>query len=427
MATSQTPGQTAPASPSGEVGLEQLIGPIPGSGEPATAPQTPQTGPGSQRPQAVATKEAEAAAVAEEPEVGESQQEVEGTEGEAPTEEVEAAEFEESDLFPQEGETDYSDAVYARFADHLKRTKGFEFDLKNPKDRFALKEIIDRGNALRQQREAQAATEEEEAERETEEAKPQQAQPQQQSQVSAEQVQQLLQIADQTAQAMLRPEVADAFTEETMKAWKIEDPKQRAVAWTKAMTKFGLLLVNDALQNLFVPKLPEVLNADPVMARVYASAIREEALDRVQAMTEKQTGKPLYSDLEELINSGAIEKAKRENPDIQSAQYQDARTGKPLGPIENQMRRIVLLAKLARGERVNPELMKQAVQKGKQQVKKAQAVAAASKLAPGESKGAFQTQTPEDRMKDGLFGGGSSEWEKEFDKAREETRQRMSR
>jgi len=279
---------------------------------------------------------------------GTEEAEQEANDDEGPAAEEEAAEEEaaeeETELSIDENDRDYSDAAYKKAADHYARTKKIELDPQDPAHRALLKEIMDRGEALNRQRQ--------EAERQPDKAATGEggARPGEYSRPapSAEEIRVFTENAAKVAKARLIPEIAMHVTTSYVKALNPghdfdEEPISQEVAnnFTAALSEFFWMQLEDALPVL-LGQSRQSLSADPVFGQVEAQTIGAQAFERMDHMKGKD-GRPLYPDLEEMVESGALKKALDANPQIAKMKAGDGRN-----PIANQLLRFRTAYALAR-------------------------------------------------------------------------------
>ncbi len=355
---------------------------------------------------------AEDFATTEEPgETADRQAGVEAGAEEAP--EAEAAEADESQLAPEEGEMDYADEVYTRYAKHYSNQWKIPLNPEDPATRLLLREVIQRGeNFRRLQAEAEATQAEAETVEESADEPAAAA-----ALETPEQVQAFLKAVDQFVEPRVRPEVAQSFLADFMQAlwpdqWKKMAGKvspEVSRQFTKGMMKFGYLFLNDALPEILESYVPGMMGrAYPGFERVSQDAVFEQAYDAVAGKTSAD-GRPVYPELDELVDNDAFDVVYDANPWLRDHRFAD-KNGRLLHPVEQEARRLEVAIALARGQRLAPELLKQAVEKGKQQVKRAQNQAALGKLAPGESRGEFgQVDSDSDALMKGMYQFGDRE------------------
>lgn len=355
----------------------------------------------------------QATAVADEP--VESQED----EGDAAVSDETESGDDESSLLPNEDESDFSDDVYSRYAAHFKKTHGIEIDINDPKDRTLLRENILRGQALARQKSEEKTGDADEAVP-VDETQPQTAQP---TQETPEQIQEFISNIGRYAEKRVRPEVAQVFANEFFKSvWpkevaegKLKITPETSVNLTKAFMKFGVLMMNDTLPDILQSYLPKLMGAQyPMLGDIHESRIEESAIDQLESMKDR-SGQPLYGDLDDLVESGAIARVMKENPQIREMKWKDPKSGKLLGPVEQAVYRQKFAIRLARADVRGGKgadvkgLVKSAVEAGKKQASNAQRRAANGRLSPGESQGHFSKgATERDAFLTDLVAGGES-------------------
>jgi len=318
----------------------------------------------------------------------------------------------ESSIFPQDGETDFADSVYARAAEHYSKQWNARFDPNDPKDRSVLRELIQRGQRIAELQNAQPA---EDAADESAETGDETAQP---SAETPEQVQQFLNRTLEYAGKMVRPEVASAFAKQFISA--LYGPKEAekispegAAKFTQTMTFGAMLVMNDLLPQV-IPKLigSYVEQNFPMLGDIHSSSLEQRAIKELS--TAQKAGQPLYPGLDKLISNGTIESVYTENPELRGGQFYDVKTGHQLSPLDNKKRELQVVYAIARGKQVNPALLKQVAETSQQKGIQANRNANAGKLAAGESKGAFP---PAGNYFDTLIKRASESPEARFSKA----------
>jgi len=210
----------------------------------------------------------------------------------------------------------------------------------------------------------------------------------------SEQIAETLKQADSYAQQSIVPEVAQAFANEFVESlWPGESKKltaEHATRLTKAMTKFGVLLMRQMFPEVATSVHDVMTRNYPLLTSIHSEAVQEQAVSNLLDRSDK-AGAKLYSDLETLADSGDIRRVMRENG-IAQMQFRDAK-GKPLDAVKNAERQIEHAIKLARAEKSNPALVDKALKTGQKLATEGALRSAGGRLAAGESKGAFTTPT----------------------------------
>lgn len=377
--------------------LDALLGGETGGGSSSEATQTEES-----------AEETEASEV-EEGSESEPTEEVgdEGAEEEPASESEEEATEEEADeeseLSVGDSDRDYSDAFYAKYAKQLAQTKKIQLDPNDPAHRALLKEIIDRGEALKRQR---AAVEAEESEEETSARTEEPTGP---TKPTPEQIQTFIDNAAKVAKQRLVPQVSMRVATRLTKAlWPdeaLEITQEQADSITSALSEAFWMQLEDALPAIH-GATRQFLSGDEVFGHVETVTIREQAFERLDAAVDKKTGNPVYPDLEKLATSGALKKAMKANPWIKDIQSGDGRNR-----VLNEAARIDAAYKIARGESVNPEVVSRAVATGKRQEADRNKKIAAGRTTPGKPTGGLGKKVPAgQRLVEDITGGGGSKF-----------------
>lgn len=338
----------------------------------------------------------------------------EGVEAEESTEE-EGSEAEDSEeepdeeeaLLPSEEETDFSDAAYERYAKHFSKQFGNEIDPTDPLQRKMLRELIQRGQALaRQKAEAEAEPEEEAGE------EPATKEPAATAQPPAT-VEQYLERLSQYTAPRINPKVAEHFGKRFTNAlWPDKNVSLTAKQSSDLLQTFmdmGLMLFTEEMIPATQARMHEfVEQAYPYIGRVQQTAITEQALENLESTTGKD-GQPLYPDLETLADSGVIRKVFQDNPWISKGNYVDAK-GKRLDPLQQTQRQLEIAVKIARGEHINPNIVRKAVETGKKSAQKSARTIASSRLSAGRTKGAISATKSSGSVIDQLKGVGGDDF-----------------
>lgn len=311
---------------------------------------------------------------AAEPATEESADEADAAEQDEPAEE-------ESELTIAESDRDYSQAAYAKAAKHYSKTHGVQLNPEDPTHRVLLKEIMDRGRALDEQR---AAREAEEAKTKPDEGK-EEAKTAQPAKLTPEQIKAGIESVQQIAKSRVVPEIAMHVTNRFVKAlWpgqEVEVSQEQANDFTSALHEFFLMALDDA-----APALSGMVNnnlaQDPTWGAVRTEAIRANAFEHLDSLKDS-SGNQLYPDMEQMAAAGTLKAVVQANPWIQNV---IAGNGKD--PVKNYAEQMKAAYKIARGERT-VEQVKSAVQTGKKQATETAKKVAASRVAPGTPRGGF--------------------------------------
>lgn len=345
----------------------------------------------------------------------------EGAEPEPEGEEPEGAETEEEteaeDELPEEElETDYSETAYARAAEHWKK-RGVELDPKNEGHRALLRDWLDRG---RDAREARARLEELDNEPEEEET-PAKEQPATAEAKTPEQyMKETWDNSKKYAEETYNPEmsrdalvpfvtaVANIFWpgkghgETIAKNITPEDIKALSLAIRPAISMELAMAMPSIFQG--VPQM--VTSAFPYLGEVHTSAMKERAVEElVGAMNEE--GKPLYPNLEQLIENDTI-RGIMNGPDLKDER------GKPVvfsrDPYKNLVATVKAAYRIANNQRVDVKSVERAARRGREVEQARQRRVSAGRMSPGRSAAGTASASEPNSLKTALLGGTGSKF-----------------
>lgn len=217
-----------------------------------------------------------------------------------------------------------------------------------------------------------------------------QPEPTQQPQVSMEQHFQNL---ARVVQERTDPQVAKQFHNEFLGIWQRPEAEQ-PMALAQVTSKYMLNLVNTFLPDMLQAQLSQQLSqAFPGFGDMYERSSMAMAWDRVRNSDPAFGNLPNYGTKD---FSSKLREAAGRIPGFDEMQFTDQQ-GKPLPPQQNAERKYAMLAKIASGQNVNPELIRQATATGARNARRADVRRSAGNLGSGQSKGGSQSQ-------------GSSKW-----------------
>jgi len=319
---------------------------------------------------------------AEPQEVAQEPQQVE-PEGETPTGVAE-------DWLPTDQDKVFPDEVYARYAERYQLSPEQAAD---PLLRQLLHDKINTDIFVRQQQQQQEEFEQQPAEAEPE---PTQAQP-----LSREQ---WFQNLDQVVQQTTDPEVAKSFHADFLRAFGVPEaeiqkvPPQQAMQFTSVASKYMLNLISTHLPTLLQGQLSQQLNQTfPGFGDMYERSAYAMAWDQVRNSNPQFASLPAYGSKE---FSKTLREAAGRIPGFDEMQFTDVQ-GRPLPPQQNAARKYTMLAQIASGQNVDPQLLQRAAAAGASNARRAAVRRAAGNLGSGQSKAAsggtgtsrFQTNT----------------------------------
>jgi len=290
---------------------------------------------------------------------------------EQPVEQQEETQQEEvADWLPTEQDKIFPDEVLSRYAQRYGLDENL---LANPQLKQLVIDKINTDIFLRQQQEQQQELPEVEPEPE----------PQVQAQPQLPTREQYFQNLTQMVQARTDPEVAKAFHNEFLGLWNLP-PEQQPMAFAQVASKYMLNLVNTFIPDILQQALgPQLNQAFPGFGEMYERSSYAMAWDRVRNSEPAYSNLPAYGSKE---FSKTLREAAGKYPGFDEMQFTDAQ-GKPLGMMENAMRKYAMLAQVAAGGAVDPSMVQQAVAAGARQARNAQVKRAAGNLGSGQSRG----------------------------------------
>lgn len=314
---------------------------------------------------------------------------VEETTEETETEEVEGAEESseeepgeeetgEEDFDVTDLETDFAESAYAKAAEHYSKQFGKELDPNDQGDRALLRELMERGQRIKELQSKE--TEEAEPEESTEEAPETEKAPT--FKTPEEYITAQIESARTYAKTNVNPLVlkeaiapmiyamAKVFWGEKAKSFidstKPEALMELAQAMDTVMTLKGQEIAGGILPN--VGKAVE--SAYPFFSKSQDLAEKEAAVDEI-------LGDPAYKGFDTLVDSGAINRA------LASADLKDAVFAKD--PFKNRVAKLKMAFKLARNERVDPKMLAEASKRGREAERTRQTKVSAGRTPPGSS------------------------------------------
>lgn len=397
--------------------LKSLLG-----GEAESATETEESEQPSDADAAEIMEGEDAAAVETEEEAGETSDEDEaGEESEdaAESEEAEGEEEEAGELELGESDHDYSQAAYERaakiFSKNLKLPPDKQFDPNDPKDRAALKEMMDRGEnfkTLQQQlEEAKKAGTKDEKKEATEEAATKEAS----RPPTEEEIKTFVDRAEEVAKAAIIPQVsmrfASGFVNVMAKVlWGDEAPKggvkltqaEADQVTTMLGTGFNMMLMQNS--GVITNGVKSAIFADRGVANAVNLSTREIGLQTIGEMKDAK-GAELYPDLGDLVDSGKLKSVLKANPAI--AQI---KAGDGSDPAANYAAQVEAAIKIARGEAGTANIAK-AVALGKKQADLRAKRLGASRVAAGTTKGIRSAPSHAEKTVNEIVSGKGSAFE----------------
>lgn len=314
---------------------------------------------------------------------GDDATELEGDEPDGEEEVEEEAAEEEFNL--SELETDYAESAYSKAAQHYQKTTGKQLDPNDKADRALLKELMDRGRKIS---ELQSKEPEEEPEEEATEEQP--AATTAQARTPEQMLQERVIGVKAYAKEAFNPAVAKEVVLPMMQAIaEFMYPGKGAEALSgrseqqlrdlsEALTAAMAMQIADAVPQIVAATPGAVAAHYPYFVKSQELAENQDVLDTLMNETDKQ-GNPMYPGLDKLVNSEAI------NKHLQSPELKNAVFNKD--PFKNKQAKLKVAYRLARNERVDPQMLANASKRGRAAEQERQKRVAAGRTSPGNSNG----------------------------------------
>lgn len=338
-----------------------------------------------------------------EPQTTDPGQETVGTEPQTeveaqPQEEVEQIEEIAEDWLPSEQDKVFSDDVYAKYAERYQLTPQQASD---PLIRQLLHDKINSDIFLRQQQEQQPL---EELEAEV----PQQQQVAEQKLPTFEEH---LATLNQWSERYTDPKIAQAFGDQFMKAFGVNEPAkpETARALAQTMSTFGMNLIQTALPQVLPAMLDSVM---PGFSGMYYQSARASSWDQVRNSSEQFASLPAYGSKEFVALCAQLDGEYPALTEMGQA-LERANGGQLHGPAADKF--YGTLAKLATRQQVDPQLLQQAAQAGARSARRGEVRRSAGNLGAGQSKGAIRNASSSGKFEtnDDLFGEGLELYKRE--------------
>jgi hypothetical protein len=309
----------------------------------------------------------------EQPET-EQQQEVVETQEQPLGQEQQPEQEEVENWLPTEQDKIFPDEVLQRYAQRYGLDEAWQ---ANPQLKQLVIDKINSDIYLQQlQQQEQSEPEPEQQAEPTREAAPQ---------VTREQYFQNLErvIAERTD-----PQVAVQFHKDFLAAWQRPESEQ-PMAFTQVMSKYALNLFQTFMPDMLQAQLSQQLSqAFPGFGDMYDRSSHAMAWDRVRNSDPAFSALPAYGTKE---FSSKLREAASRIPGFDEMQFTDGQ-GKPLPAQQNAERKYAMLAKIASGQNVNPQLLQQAAAAGARNARRADVRRSAGNLGSGQSKAGSQSQ-----------------------------------
>lgn len=314
----------------------------------------------------------------------EAEQPVETEVQEQPLEQEQQEQVEEvaEDWLPSDQDKVFPDDVYARYAQRYNLTPEQATD---PLLRQLLHDKINSDIFIQQQQQF-------------EQEQPEPEQPAEPTRIEPQLTrEQYFQNLDRVIAERTDPQVATQFHAEFLRAFGVPEneiaatsPKQ-AMAFTTTASKYMLNLMNTFAGDIMGAQLQQQISqAFPGFGDMYERSSMAMAWDRVRNSDPSFAQLPNYGTKE---FSSKLREAAQRIPGFDEMQFTDG-NGKALPAQQNAERKYAMLAKIASGQNVNPQLLQQAAAAGARNARRAEVKRSAGNLGSGQSKGATTSGRP---------------------------------
>jgi hypothetical protein len=324
----------------------------------------------------------------------ETEQQVETEAQEQPQVEEQQEQVEEiaEDWLPGEQDKVFPDEVYARYGER------YNLSPEQAQDPLVRQLLHDKINAdifiQQQQREYEEQQTAEEAQPEPTREQPQPSR------------EQYFQNLDRIVQERTDPEVAKQFHADFLKAFGVPDAEiaktspQQAMAFTHTASKYMLNLMNTFMDDMLGARLQQqVSQAFPGFGDMYDRSSHAMAWDRVRNSNAQFANLPAYGtkDFSKTLRGAAAR-----IPGFDEMQFTD-QNGRPLPAMDNAMKKYSMLAQIASGQNVNPQLLQQAAAAGARNARRAEVRRSAGNLGSGQSRAATGAKSSKFQTNEDLF------------------------
>jgi hypothetical protein len=178
------------------------------------------------------------------------------------------------------------------------------------------------------------------------------------------------------------PEVAKSFHKDFLSVWQRPEAEQ-PMAFAQVASKYMLNLVQTFIPEMLKAHLGSQLDsAFPGFGKMYERSSHAMAWDSVRNSNPQFSNLPAYGTKE--FSQKLLAAAERV-PEV--AEMIDEAAGKPMNP-QQTTRWYTMLARIASGQNVNPELLRQAASTGAKNARRAEVRRSAGNLGSGQSNAA---------------------------------------
>lgn len=277
------------------------------------------------------------------------------------------------DWLPSDQDKVFPDEIYARYAERYGLSPE---EAANPQLRQLLTDKINTDIFVRQQQQIAEQYQEPEPEPQPEPTQQQLTREQYFANIDR-------QLAERTD-----PQVAKDFHAGFLRTFGVPEAEiaktspQQAMQFTQLMSKYALNLFNTFFPDMLQSQLPQhISTAYPGFGEMYERSSYAMAWDQVRNSNPQFANLPSYGSKE---FSKTLREAAARIPGFDEMQFTDAQ-GKALPPQQNAMRKYSMLAQIASGQNVDPQLLQKAAAAGASNARRASVRRSAGNLGSGQS------------------------------------------
>ena len=201
---------------------------------------------------------------------------------------------------------------------------------------------------------------------------------------------------DQAIQQRTDPQVAKDFHAGFLRVFGVPEAEiaktspQQAMQFTGLMSKYALNLINTFVPDILQAQLQnQISQAYPGFGDMYERSSYAMSWDRVRNSNPSFAALPAYGTKE---FSQKLREASERIPGFDEMQFTDAQ-GRPLPMQQNAERKYTMLAQIASGQNVDPQLLQRAAATQARNTRRADVRRSAANLGSGQSKAAAGAQT----------------------------------
>lgn len=371
-------GTATPEAATGDVDINDLLG---GDLDTATQPETQV----AEDPSVTDQGDVAEDVTDDQPEMGDEEQATDEEETDDVSDlDEEGAEEDsdgEEDFEADTLETDFADNTYAKAAAHWAK-RGVTLDPAKPADRAMLKDWLERGQKI-SQLQASQATDEAEAEEDAAPAAKQAPAVRTPEQMVQDRIAGVRAYAKDSFNPVVAKEIVLPGILGIAKFFWGKEAAEKALQGrsdaelaelTQSLTPLMSMAIADAIPDIVNATPGAVAAKYPYMEKMNEMAAKEDAIEQIESARDA-SGAELYPGFAKLVNSGAINRALA-SPELKGAIFSN-------DPNKNREAKLKVAYRLARNERVDPQVIAKAAQRGRTAEKERAARVAAGRTSPG--------------------------------------------